>query len=431
MLIFNIYMQKLLVLFFILIGINATAQIDTSFTRKDILFSDYLNLVGRNNLSYVAEKFNLNISEARIESAKIFPDPLLSFGWFDNGQRRMDMGYGFNSRLDWTLELGGKRKARIDLAQSEVELSKYLLLDYFRNLRANATLNYLSSLQTKLLLDVQLSSYNSMLQLAESDSVRFLLGSIREVDARQSKLEAGNMLNILYQTEARWKMSLVNLSLLLGTNQTDTLFHPEGDFSKFKREFKLNELIIAALNNRADLSAALQNKNVSQNMLRLAKANRVMDLGIGAGMAYASYDRNIIAPTPSFTQMNAGISIPLKFSNNHPGELKVAYYNTLQSEALYHQIELQIQTEVTQAYFNYLSTQKQVEQFKSGLLLEAQLVLEGKRYSYKRGETSLLEVLNAQRTYNEVQQNYYQTLYDYAGALVELERAAGIWDINF
>jgi cobalt-zinc-cadmium efflux system outer membrane protein len=43
----------------------------------------------------------------------------------------------------------------------------------------------------------------------------------------------------------------------------------------------------------------------------------------------------------------------------------------------------------------------------------------------------LLEVLNAQRTYNEVQQRYYQTLYSYAAALVELEKAAGIWDINF
>jgi cobalt-zinc-cadmium efflux system outer membrane protein len=51
-------------------------------------------------------------------------------------------------------------------------------------------------------------------------------------------------------------------------------------------------------------------------------------------------------------------------------------------------------------------------------------------YSYKRGQSSLLEVLNAQRTYNDVQHDYYGTLHDYAVALVELERAAGIWDIN-
>ncbi|HXA02228.1 MAG TPA: TolC family protein [Cytophagaceae bacterium] len=407
------------------------AQIDTSFNHIKISYPEYLSLVGKNNLSYAAEKFNLNIAEARIETAKIFPDPQLGFGWFDNGQRRLNMGYGYSSGMGWLLELGGKRKARIDLAKSETELTGFLLQNYFRNLRADATLSYLFALQNKLLLDVQLNSYQSMNQLAKSDSIRFKLGSITKVDALQSKLEAGTMLNNVFAGEAQWKVSLIDLSFLLGKKQTDTLIYPNGDFSKFTRDFNLLQLITAAQNNRADLLAALQNKTVSQNILKLAKANRVIDLGINTGFTYASYDRNIIAPTPSFTQVNGGISIPLKFSNNHPGELKAAYYSGLQAEAQYKQIELQIQIEITQAYYNYLAAQKQVQQYNSGLLSEAKAVLDGKKYSYIRGETSLLEVLNAQRTYNNVQQNYFQTLYNYGATLVELERAAGIWDVNF
>ena len=382
-------------------------------------------------MNYVAQKFNVNIAEAGIETAKIFPDPQLEVGGFDNGQRRMSMGYGFNSGLSWTLELGGKRKARIDLAKSEAELSKLLLLDYFRNLRADATLNYLTALQNKLLLDVKISSYQSMNQLAKSDSIRFKLGSITEIDARQSKLEAGTMLNDVFSGEAQWKSTLVSLFLFLGAKQTDTLIYPEGDFSKFDRDFNLLQLITTAQNNRADLLAALQNKVVAQNLLKLAKANRVIDLGLATGATYASSDINIIAPTPSFTQFNGGISLPLKFSNNHPGELKAAYYYSLQTEIQYKQIELQIQAEITQAYFGYLASKKQVQQFNTGLLTEAKAVLDGKKYSYQRGETSLLEVLNAQRTYNDVQQNYYQTLYNNSATLIELERAAGIWDINF
>jgi cobalt-zinc-cadmium efflux system outer membrane protein len=421
----------LLLLLFSFTWLDVTGQIDVDFNSDHITYADYLGLVGKNNLGYAAEKFNLNISDANIEAAKIFPDPSLNFGWFNNGQRRLAMGYGFNSNLNWTLELGGKRKARVDLARSEAELTRYLLQNYFRNLRADATLTFLNALQNKKLLDVQLNSYQSMLQLAKSDSIRFKLGSIKEVDAKQSKLEAGTMLNNVFQTEAQWKTSLVNLSLFLSNSRKDTLFYPEGDFLKFARDFDLKELITTAQNNRADLLAVLQNKKVSQNMLKLAKANRVMNLGIGAGILYATYDRNIIAPTPSFTQLNGGISIPLKFSNNYAGELKAAYYNALQTDVQYSLIELQVQVEITQAYYNYLAAQKQVQQFNSGLLREAKDVLDGKRYSYQRGETSLLEVLNAQRTYNEVQRNYYQTLYNYSAALVELERAAGIWDITF
>ncbi|MCS6821500.1 MAG: TolC family protein [Microscillaceae bacterium] len=407
------------------------AQIDTTFNKQPIRYANFISLVGQKNFGYAAEKFNLNIAEASIISASIFPDPNLSFGWFDNGQKRMNMGYGFSTGIDWTWELGGKRKARMEVAKSEYELKKLLLQDYFRNLRADATLVYLQALRNKLIFDVQLNSYQTLQKLASSDSTRFKLGAITQIDALQSRVEARVVLNDVFQSEAEWKMTLANLALFIGSKQTDVLLIPQGDFNTFDRNFQLNELITTAQNNRADLLAALQNKNLSQSVLNLAKANRTIDLGISIGSTYASYVRNVIAPTPSFNQISAGVAIPIKISNNKPGELKAAYYLVQQAEAQYRQIELEIQNQIMQAYFNYLALQKQVQQFKNGLLTEAKAVLDGKIYSYQRGETSLLEVLNAQRTYNDVQKSYYQALYDYAAALVELERAVGIWDINF
>jgi cobalt-zinc-cadmium efflux system outer membrane protein len=407
------------------------AQIDTSFNKKIIPFTDYLSLVGKNNLPYAAEKFNVSIAEAGIEIAKIFPNPQLYFGYFDNGQNRMKMGYGYSVNATTTIELGGKRKARVDLASNVTELTISLLENYFRNLRADATLAYLISLRLKNIMGVKFNSYKNLSRLSQSDSIRFKLGSIMEIDSRQSKVEAGNMLNTLYQTEADWKVSLANLSLLLGKREADTLYYPQGNFNGFDREFKFTELLTTAQNNRADLMAALKNKNVAQSQLRLAKANRVIDLGIVLGTNNTSVVTNYVAPTPSFNQVAGGIFLPLKFSNNYKGDLKIASYNIAQTELLYRQVELQVQTEVTQAYFNYLATSKQVKQFQSGLLIEAKKVLDGKVYSYQRGKSSLLEVLSAQRTYNDIQLNYFDALYNYAAALVELERAAGIWDINF
>lgn len=415
----------------ILLADPAYGQPGITFQKKPVSYQDYIALTGKNNIGYAAEKFNVNISAAGIESAKIFPDPELSAGWFDNGQRRMNMGYGYNAGIGWTLELGGKRKARINLAKSEAELTRQLLQDYFRNLRADATIKYLEAILKEQLVNVLLSSYHAMSQLAKSDNIRARSGAISEVDARQSKLEAGTMLNDVYQAVADWKTSLANLTLLMGARQNDTLATTVGSFTTFDRDFDLAALMLHAQHTRADLVAALQHKDVSQKVLQLAKANRVMDLGLTGGMTYSSYVRNVIAPTPSTTQTGIGVSIPLKFSNNRSGELRAAYYTTLQSEAQYRQTELQVQTEVMQAYFNYQAAQQQVAQFKTGLLQEAKIILDGKVYSYKRGETTLLEVLNAQRTYNEVQQNYYQTLFNDAAALVALERAAGIWDINF
>lgn len=391
----------------------------------------YIDLVKENNIGYAAERFNVDISAATIEGEKVFPDPELTIGMLDNGEIRKDMGYAFSGELSWTLELGGKRTARINVAKSEHELTKILLLDYFKQLRADATNHYLNALQNKLLLEVQKSSYESMRQLAKSDSIRLALGDISEVDAKQSKLEARTMLNEVYLAEAELQTSLVDLSLLMGAPIDESQFGVDGDFKRFERSFLLADLIQQAEINRTDLQAALQSKTVSQRMIDLAKANRAIDLGLSIGFEHNSSVKNPDAEADSFTEINAGLTIPLKFSNRRSQEVRIAQFDLKQNEKVYQQAELEIKAEVTQAFYAYQSFQKQIVQYDTGLLEEAKAILDGKRYSYQRGNTSLLEVLDAQRKYNEVHQTYYETLHNFANALVELERAVGIWDIEF
>jgi cobalt-zinc-cadmium efflux system outer membrane protein len=412
--------------------VSKSIQLDTSFNKSPLTYPQYLALVGKNNLGYISQQFNLGIIEAGIEMAKVFPDPTISYGGFNIGQERLRLGYGFNAALGTTLELGGKRRARINLAQSQTELTNALLQNYFRNLRADATNAFLLAIKQENILKVKINSYTSMSRLAVSDSIRLKLGSIMEIDSRQTTLEARSKLNEVFQSEADWKAAMLQLGMILGKQMLYTLYYAKGDYiTKFDRDFSLGTLISNAQNQRADLLAALRNKDVSERQLALAKANRVIDLGLSVGVSSTTVVTNFVAPTPSFSNVYGGISIPLRFSNKYTGDLRAAEYTIRQSEILYEQVELQIQTEVTQSYFNYLSVRKQIQQFNTGLLDEAKRVYDGKVYSYQRGKTSLLEVLNAQRTYNEVRQSYYETLLNYAVALVELERTAGIWDIDF
>lgn len=411
------------------IPIIVPAQVvDTTFAKKQLNYIDFIQQVKNNNLEYAAQKYTVNLAEAEVENAKIIPD----IEWnIEGNSNQKHMGNNLETGLGWTIELGGKRKARIDLAKSQVDLNRYLLQDYLRNLYADASLQFLECIQNKNLLDVQLNSYKTLSNLAASDSIRYKLGDITLTDSKQSKLEAQFMLNEVFKAESEWKNSLYALNLIMGKSQKDTLYTANSNFTDFTRDFDLADLITTAQNNRADLQAALQNKEVSQKMLKLAKANRVMDLGISAGMQFNGKATNEEAPSPYHTGVTAGLSIPLRFLNNRKGEVQTAHYTIQQADLEYKQVELQIQTEVTQAYQNYVNTKKQMQQFSNGLLSESKAILEGKIYSYKRGNTSLLEVLDAQRTYNDVQENYYQTLYNFCSALVRLERTVGIWDINF
>ena len=424
-------MYKILSIFICLLFIPliVPAQVvDTTFAKKQLNYIDFIQQVKNNNLEYAAQKYTVNLAEAEVENAKIIPD----IEWnIEGNSNQKHMGNNLETGLGWTIELGGKRKARIDLAKSQVDLNRYLLQDYLRNLYADASLQFLECIQNKNLLDVQLNSYKTLSNLAASDSIRYKLGDITLTDSKQSKLEAQFMLNEVFKAESEWKNSLLALNLVMGKSQKDTLYTANSNFTDFTRDFDLADLITTAQNNRADLQAALQNKEVSQKMLKLAKANRVMDLGISAGMQFNGKATNEEAPSPYHTGVTAGLSIPLRFLNNRKGEVQTAHYTIQQADLEYKQVELQIQTEVTQAYQNYVNTKKQMQQFSNGLLSESKAILEGKIYSYKRGNTSLLEVLDAQRTYNDVQENYYQTLYNFCSALVRLERTVGIWDINF
>ena len=407
------------------ISVTSVAQETTILTYKE-----YMTRVKSANISYLAEKYNVDIAEAKMQAAKIMPDPELSIGYGNNQDWDLQMGYNIDAGLSYILELGGKRGARMGVARSEKELAEVLLEDYFRNLRADATIAYLSAVKQRHLYQLQKSSYREMYQLAQADSLRFKAGTIMEVDARQSKLEAQSMRNEIYAYESDLKETLLNLLMLQGINTLQLPDSIQGSLLLPKQDFDLAKLISLAQNNRTDIQMAIKTQEMSQNNLRLAKANRYIDLGLSIGGSYSSEVRNELAPAPAFKGIVAGISVPLKFSNINKGELKAAQLTVSQSKMQYEAIELQIRTEVAQAYSRYISALRQVEQFDNGLLSEAEYIFKKKVYSYERGESNMIELLNAKRTYYDNQIAYQESLFNFSVALIELERACGVWDIE-
>ncbi len=410
------------ILFYALGFISIKAQ-----QNSPISYQEFMNLVAEKNLSYATQKYNVSIAEAAIQTASMFPDPQLGIDGSNNGISR-EMGYTFGGNISWTLELGGKRKARIDLSKNQSELSKILLKDYFRNLRADVSESFIDAISAKLLLKVQQNSYENMLRLAKSDSIRYKLGNISLVTSKQSKLEAASLKNDVFQAESKVQQSINELSKYLDNSNTPN--DVAGNFNNFNRDFKLEDLITQALNARADLAASKQNIAVAKSQIKLESANRKIDLGLSLGMSHNTTATNEIAPSPSVNATQLGLSIPLKFSNKRNADLKIAKMIASQTELEYQQAEQNIRAEVMQAFQEYSASQKQLKQYQNGMLSDAKIILDGIIYSYKRGESSILEVLNAQRTYNDVQQSYFQLLSDNAKALVDLERKVGIWDIE-
>ncbi len=416
------------IIFLFISSLLAFSQAGSSFKFVELNYKDYLEMIANQNLEYSAEKFNLSIADAGIEAARVFQDPSLAFEWAQDKENNAFNGNSFSAEISKTFELGSKRKARIDLAGSESSLVNALLADYFRNLQADATLDYLSALKQDFLYKVMQSSYEMMRELCKADSIRLTLGSIKAIDAIQSKIEAEVLQNELIQINAERTNAFIQLSSRTSNYLNDTLYFPVIKTGSLERSFQLNDLINTALNNRTDLLVAGNNVSYKQNLLNLTKRERVMGIDLNLGKSNTYFNSGISSPTAS--TVYAELAIPLQFSNFNKGEIKIARFQISQAELLYKSVETGIKNEVLQSYNLYTSLCRQAENYKQGLLEQTKDVLNGKIYSYSRGETSLLEVLNAQRTYNDLQFSYYETMYNCYAALVELERAAGIWDLD-
>lgn len=175
--------------------------------------------------------------------------------------------------------------------------------------------------------------------------------------------------------------------------------------------------------------AAIKKQEISEKNLNLLKAERSFEFSIEAGYSYNSIVRNEIAPAPAFNGISAGISVPMKFSNINRGQVKAAEMAISQNAVLSRESELEIRTEVVRAFNKYTAQRQKVGHFNLGLIGDAQRILTGKIFSYQKGETNLIEVINAQRTYIDLQLDYIDALFEFTASLIELERAAGIWDI--
>jgi len=392
-------------------------------------YKSYMEIVLKQNIGYAAEKLNISVAEANIKAARIFNDPELSMEYADNDDYRMLMGRSYSAELSKTFSFG-IRRANIDLAKSEKELDEALLEDYLRNLQAEATLAWLEALKQGELYKVKESSYRSIRQLAEGDSLRHSFGKITHTDALQSRLEAGMVYNELLNAQTELYNAHSSLSLWTGSFDRNAPYKPTGNMNMEPRIFDTEQLVLIALENRADLTAALKNVDVAERELKVVRRERNPEFDLAVGYNYNTEVRNDLAPAPQFSGITIGVTIPLKFSNLNRGAVKVAEYRMQQAELNYRQAELDIELSVTQNLNHYRTMCEQIARYDGGLLQDAESVITGRTYSYQRGETSLLEVLDARRTYDDLQIQYIETMYEYLAALVNLERSAGIWNIQ-
>jgi len=400
------------------------------FQRQEISFKTFLQEVERSNLDYAAQRYSVSIAEAQLTAARVYPNPTLQSGYStDVSHEKQATAYA--GGISQTVLLGGKIRARTEVAKSNLLVNAAQLEDFFRNLRAAATNAYVDGLSGQLSLERKKRSLETLERLVASNQERLRAGDIGEVDLLQSRVAALQARGDFLAAESTLEQSLIGLTDLLGNRDQRVLFNPRGTLQVHPLTLALEELIATALVKRGDVLAAERGREGARAQYNLTRANRVPDVDVGVGVIHSTRITNTIDPAPPWNSLALTLSVPMPLSNINKGDLMAAKSGEAQADKAAEAIELKAVTEVRQAYTRYNLARVAVSQYSGELLQDADTVLEAKLYSYRRGSASLLEVLDAQRANNDTYLAYFAALSEQAKSLVAVEQAAGIWDVDF
>lgn len=394
-------------------------------------FSAFLTQVAQSNLELLTKRYDVSIAEAQIAVAKVFPDPVLT-----GGISQVDVSgqsAPFMSTLGVTLpvELGGKRGNRIRAAELDVKVANAELVDAVRKLRAEAATAYVNALSARLVLDRKRRTLESLARLLAVNEKRHQSGDIGEVAVLQSRVESQRYHGDVLAAEAEVAAADLALRQYLGqaAPPRGTPISISGELRIPPRDFDEEALVRSAYENRADLRARRLSEDATAARVKLAQANRWVDVTLNV-----SWQRSLFSDpfaSPQYDALSALVSLPLPLSRVFRGELTAARHTAEQAHAAQQAAALRAEIEIQQAMVRYRATVKQVGLYTQGVLSDAERVHTATLYSYQRGGATLLEVLNAQRTVEDVYLNYYTALAEHARNLIAVEQAAGLWDLKF
>jgi cobalt-zinc-cadmium efflux system outer membrane protein len=373
------------------------------------------------NLALIAERYNVTVASAAILTAGLRPNPVVTVNAFRPDQGLVDAGISPNEqvvRTDYVLERGGKRDRRIEQATLAKSVAEFQLLDTTRTLVLDvqtACVDVQLATRNLALARDNLAAFGNVVQI-NTDRVR--TGDLSQVELSRSQLAALQFQNDVRQQESKLRVARSRLGALLGRASDGTDIDVTGELRHDALPDADAGLLTRALAGRPDLLALKNDQARSTADLRLQLANGKIDYTLSG-----EYHRQEGFDVKGNTY-GAFISAPLPVFNRNQGEIARAKAQSQQLDAKVRALEAAITNEVTTALAQYTAARDVVNTIETQMLERARDVRTTTEYSYRSGEASFVELLDAVRTFNDTMQGYNDARADYARSLYTLDSIA-------
>jgi cobalt-zinc-cadmium efflux system outer membrane protein len=371
----------------------------------------------------------INVDEMRTQEITAFLRPNPQFTLSSDGTQlaphdgvwQPTKGTQLQTNFSYLHERQRKRELRLESAKEGTQIAASLHSNLNRNMVFNLRIAFIGVLQAKALLNLtkqELDYYDHIIDISRE---RFKAGGMAQID-----LDRVELLRVQYESD--WQAAVVSLQTskllllqLLDDKTPVEQFDIQGPFD-YSDELKLlADIRQSALDNRPDLRAAIESIEQAKTNYKLAVSNGSTDPTFSAW-----YTNN-----PSFNNPNAlqtlglSISVPLRIFDRNQGEKMRTQLDIGRNEQLEDASRAQVFNDVDSAYAQVKSNVVLLRPYKEKYLAQASRVRDTVTFSWQRGAASLMDFLNAQSDYRQVQLAYLQLIGSYLTAADQLNLAVG------
>jgi len=373
-----------------LLNLRAADTLKVSIKQADSLFL-------KNNFDLLASAMNVDAQKAQIIQARLYPNPVFTADLNAYDPEHSQVLHVNNSgqkgfQLEQLILLGGKRKAQIDLAKTNVKISELEFQQLVSQLKfqLHSSLYYLSQQY------ILINKYNKQLNLLDTILVAYDVqakkGNIALKDIVRLKGFYLNLNNERAEILKNYFEVQSKVQTILQTNQVVYPMVSNKDFSAFIKPVNLNDLNNTALQNRSDYLITQQDKVFAEQYFNYQKRLAIPDINL-----FTSYDQRGGAFQ---NQVNIGLSVPLPVWNRNQGNIKAANYQIKQREYDVESLKSKLMADV----FNYYSLYNQsvIEYQKTDKLYneDFEISFKGISENFRKGNVSILEFVDFFEAYN-------------------------------
>jgi cobalt-zinc-cadmium efflux system outer membrane protein len=392
---------------------------------------DLVHYAFEHNGELAAARAMIAEARGRWRQAGLKPNPMLEAG---GAQAVTGSDNNLTVGVELPLELGGRRRARVSVAEREIEMREAEAHDYERRLAAEVRVRYSEAIAatrnlkfTEDLLDLTRHSH----QLIRA---RVELGKSAPLDQSLVWVELNKTEVMRIGFESKAEVAMLELKKVVGMSPEETL-RLRGEFDLERQPPPQSEALRRALESRPDLAAFRAAENLAAAQAEQARVEGKVDASVFANYERMNFGYNVrgfkdtgalVPVTGVFHYATFGLRLTLPIRNKNQGLIEAAAAAEESVRRRREFAELVVRNEVAAAYARLERARAASAVYRDRVLDASARNLDILRQAYTLGQKNMLDYIAEQRRFIEVETGYTDLLKENFDALVEIERVAGL-----